>query len=196
MARVVPTMARTSNTAAMYLMIASWPYKSSLKEAVLLVGEGYSQCSRCSLDGIMGLRPPLLGLANHCFQFTGTRAMITGIHHVQITIPTGQEVEARRFYCDFLKIREVCKPESLGGRGGFWLAAGDRQVHIGTEDGVERTATKAHVAYSVQGLIQWRRKLADAGIDVFDGVPIPGYERFEFRDPFGNRVEFIEAIGS
>jgi hypothetical protein len=22
-------------------------------------------------------------------------------------------------------------------------------------------------------------------------VPIPGYDRFEFRDPFGNRVEFI-----
>jgi hypothetical protein len=26
-------------------------------------------------------------------------------------------------------------------------------------------------------------------------VPIPGYERFEFRDPFGNRVEFIQAVG-
>ena len=30
------------------------------------------------------------------------------------------------------------------------------------------------------------------GIEVVEGIPIPGYDRFEFRDPFGNRVEFME----
>jgi hypothetical protein len=30
------------------------------------------------------------------------------------------------------------------------------------------------------------------GIEVADGVPIPGYQRFEFRDPFGIRVEVLE----
>jgi catechol 2,3-dioxygenase-like lactoylglutathione lyase family enzyme len=118
--------------------------------------------------------------------------MITGIHHVQITVPRGAEPEARRFYRDFLGLAEVEKPASLAGRGGFWLRAGDRHVHVGTEDGVDRPATKAHVAYAVEGLGAWRERLERAGVVVFDGVPIPGYRRFEFRDPFGNRVEFIE----
>lgn len=118
--------------------------------------------------------------------------MIAGIHHVQLTVPPGQEEQARRFYCDFLGLPEVVKPASLVGRGGLWVQAGDRQVHIGTEDGVNRLATKAHVAYAVRGLESWRAKLKAAGIETIDGVPIPGYRRFEFRDPFGNRVEFIE----
>ncbi len=118
--------------------------------------------------------------------------MITGVNHVQITVARGAEPEARRFYCDFLGLAEVEKPAGLAGRGGFWLRAGELQVHVGTEDGVDRSATKAHVAYAVVGLAAWRERLERAGVEVFEGVPIPGYRRFEFRDPFGNRVEFIE----
>jgi catechol 2,3-dioxygenase-like lactoylglutathione lyase family enzyme len=121
--------------------------------------------------------------------------MITAIHHVQLTVPPGKEPDARRFYCEFLGLPEVAKPASLVGRGGLWVQAGDRQVHIGTEDGVNRPATKAHIAYAVDGLEAWRSKLVAAGIEVLEGVPIPGYRRFEFRDPFGNRVEFIESVG-
>jgi catechol 2,3-dioxygenase-like lactoylglutathione lyase family enzyme len=118
--------------------------------------------------------------------------MIRGIHHVQLTVPPGKEPEARQFYCDFLGLPEVAKPASLAGRGGLWVQAGDRQVHIGTEDGANQLSTKAHIAYAVEGLETWRSKLAAAAIETFDGVPIPGYRRLEFRDPFGNRVEFIE----
>jgi hypothetical protein len=32
------------------------------------------------------------------------------------------------------------------------------------------------------------------GIAILDGIPIRGYDRFEIRDPFGNRVEFIQAL--
>jgi catechol 2,3-dioxygenase-like lactoylglutathione lyase family enzyme len=69
---------------------------------------------------------------------------------------------------------------------------GNRQVHIGVEEGVERLATKAHSAYEVSDLGGWKAKLAALGIEVVEGFPIPGYDRFEFRDPFGNRVEFLE----
>src|SRR5579884_1373816 len=110
---------------------------------------------------------------------------IIGIHHAQITIPRGAEEEARAFYCGTLGLPEIEKPESLRGRGGFWLQVGDRQVHVGTEDGVERTATKAHLAYEVSDLEFWRAKLQQQGIVALEGVPIPGYTRFEFRDPFG-----------
>ncbi|GHO42976.1 VOC family protein [Ktedonospora formicarum] len=117
---------------------------------------------------------------------------ILGIHHVQITIPKGAEEEARAFYCTVLNLPEIEKPESLKGRGGFWIQVGERQVHIGTEEGVERSATKAHIAYQVEDVIVWRDRLTAHGIKALDSVPIPGFERFEFRDPFGNRVEFIQ----
>lgn len=119
--------------------------------------------------------------------------MILGLHHVQITIPRGAEDEARRFYCGFLGLNEVPKPKSLAGRGGFWLEAGSRQIHIGTEDGVDRSLSKAHIAYLVDDLDSWSKKLTERGIKLIDGIPILGYRRFEFRDPFGNRVEFLQA---
>ena len=118
--------------------------------------------------------------------------MLVGLHHAQITIPKGAEDQARTFYCGVLGLEETPKPEALAGRGGFWLGVGEAQLHVGTEDGVERRATKAHVAYEVTGLAGWRERLERAGVRVVDGIPIPGLERFEFRDPFGNRVEFLE----
>ena len=116
------------------------------------------------------------------------------IHHVQITISKGAEDEARAFYCDLLGLTEIEKPESLKGRGGFWLQVGDRQVHVGIEDFNDRHKTKAHVAYLVNDLAKWRQKLESIGILMIEGIPIPNYRRFEFRDPFGNRVEFLEAL--
>jgi catechol 2,3-dioxygenase-like lactoylglutathione lyase family enzyme len=120
--------------------------------------------------------------------------MIKGIHHVQITIPWGTDEAARHFYCGVLGLAEVEKPSSLAARGGFWLEVGDRQVHVGSEDGVDRQATKAHIAYEVSDLTGWRRRLREHGVELLEGIAIPGYDRFEFRDPFGNRVEFIASV--
>lgn len=120
--------------------------------------------------------------------------MILRLHHAQITVPKGTEEEARRFYCEVLGLPEVEKPASLAERGGFWLQVGNQQVHIGAEEGVERNATKAHLAYQVDDLETWRVRLAQEGIEALDGAPIPGYTRFEFRDPFSNRVELIQRL--
>ena len=126
----------------------------------------------------------------------GTGPTITDLSHVQITVPKGAEPEARRFYCEFLGLREIRKPAPLQGRGGLWLQLGAQQVHIGTEDGVDRRATRAHVGYQVRDLEGWRGVLAARGIAVEDGVQIPGWRRFEFRDPFGNRIEMLEPSAS
>ena len=118
--------------------------------------------------------------------------IVVGVDHVQITIGLGQEGAARRFYCEILGLREIEKPEGLKARGGFWLRVGDRQVHVGVEEGVDRAATKAHVAYRVDDVEAWRARLVEAGVEILESVAIPGFRRFEFRDPFGNRVEFIQ----
>ena len=91
-----------------------------------------------------------------------------------------------------LGFEEIAKPDSLAGRGGFWLELGDLQIHFGAEDGVDRSKSKAHVAYLVDDLEGWRNILSRNGYELIDGIPIPGYDRFEFRDPFANRVEFLQ----
>lgn len=120
--------------------------------------------------------------------------MIIGFHHAQITIPKDKEEEARSFYCGILKLKEIPKPETLIGRGGFWVQVGDRELHIGTEVGVDRTQTKAHLAYEVEDIKTVEKLLRENGVVLLESVPIPGYERFEFRDPFGNRVECIKRL--
>ena len=121
--------------------------------------------------------------------------MIVGLHHAQITIPTGMETEGRSFYCDLLGLKEIPKPEILINRGGFWLAVGELAVHVSIEDGVDRENTRAHLAYCVSDLNYWRRALTERGIDFAEGIPIPGMARIQFRDPFGNRVEMVEQLG-
>lgn len=117
---------------------------------------------------------------------------IYDIHHVQITVEPHQVEAARHFYCTILGLPEIEKPDSLKGRGGLWVMAGSRQVHIGIETDVNRAATKAHIAYQVENLAAWHQHLATQGINIGDSVAIPGFDRFEFRDPFGNRIEFIQ----
>ena len=118
--------------------------------------------------------------------------MIQGVDHTQITIPVGSEPIAEEFYCSFLGLKKIEKPENLKARGGFWLQVGNLQVHFGIEDGIERAKSRAHIAYRVSDLEQWRLKLRSRKIEILEGLPIPGASRFEFRDPFGNRVEFIQ----
>ena len=118
--------------------------------------------------------------------------MILGVDHAQITIPKGADDEAKKFYCDFLGLKEIEKPENRKKNGGFWLQVGAIQVHVGTEDGFDRTKTKAHVAYRVSDLSFWRRKFQDNGIEIFESPPFPRAQGFEFRDPFGNRTELIQ----
>lgn len=120
--------------------------------------------------------------------------MILGLHHAQITIPKDAEEEGKQFYCNVLGLEEIAKPESLKGRGGFWLKLGDQEVHVGTEEGFDRLTTKAHLAYLVNDLAYWKKLLKQKGFQPIEGVPIPGFDRFEFRDPFGNRVEMIRKL--
>lgn len=117
---------------------------------------------------------------------------IERINHVQISVPLGSEDAVRSFYCGVLGLVEVPKPEALRGRGGLWLALNDQAIHFGTEDASDRRASKRHVAFEVEDLEAARRELERAGVKILEGIPIPDYDRFEFRDPFGNRLELMQ----
>jgi|SRR5690625_504122 len=120
--------------------------------------------------------------------------MILDLHHAQITIPKGAEQEGKQFYCNVLGLKEIEKPASLKDRGGFWLKVGNNEIHVSTEDGFDRLTTKAHLAYLVNDISYWKNVLKQNQIHTIKGIPIPGFDRFEFRDPFGNRVEFIQEL--
>jgi catechol 2,3-dioxygenase-like lactoylglutathione lyase family enzyme len=118
---------------------------------------------------------------------------VASIHHAQVMIPPGGEAAARRFYGELLGMTEIEKPQPLRARGGLWMQAGDRQLHLGVEaPGVDREKTRAHVAYEVTKLDAFRARLEAAGLVVTDGERLPGLRRVELRDPFGNRIELIE----
>jgi catechol 2,3-dioxygenase-like lactoylglutathione lyase family enzyme len=118
---------------------------------------------------------------------------IERIDHVQISIPVGDEAAARAFYCGVLGLREIEKPASLRARGGLWVEVGDQAVHLGTEPADTRRPGRAHVAYAVDDVDAWKRHLEAHGVEIGTSVPIPGIDRFEFRDPFGNRVEITST---
>jgi len=67
------------------------------------------------------------------------------INHIQICIPKNKEDEARKFYCGLLGLEEIEKPEDLKKNGGFWLKIADIELHIGTEDQINKS--KRHPAF-------------------------------------------------
>lgn len=112
-----------------------------------------------------------------------------GIDHVQLAIPRGGEDAARDFYAGVLGMTEVPKPPRLAARGGAWFRAGSVEIHVGVEDDFV-PARKAHPALLVSGL---RDFVASTGIAVRWDDEIPDVERCHVDDPFGNRIELIDA---
>jgi catechol 2,3-dioxygenase-like lactoylglutathione lyase family enzyme len=120
-------------------------------------------------------------------------AMITGLDHVQLAMPRGQEELARSFYGGLLGMTELPKPPVLAARGGCWFASGAAVLHLGVEEPFA-PARKAHPALLTDDLDGLAAALAAAGhaCVAADGE-IPGVRRFHTRDPFGNRVEFQQS---
>jgi catechol 2,3-dioxygenase-like lactoylglutathione lyase family enzyme len=111
------------------------------------------------------------------------------IDHVQLAIPVGGEDEARRFYVGVLGLAEQQKPANMAARGGAWFQAGDVQIHVGAE--VDFTpARKAHPALVMRGL---RAFIQESGLAARWNSEIEGLVRCHVDDPFGNRIELIDA---
>ena len=117
---------------------------------------------------------------------------VTGIDHVQLAMPAGGEDAARAFYTGLLGLPEVPKPANLAARGGCWFENGAVKLHLGVEADF-RPAKKAHPALLVGKLAALAARLEDAGVSVRRDGEIPGVKRCHTDDPFGNRIELIQA---
>jgi catechol 2,3-dioxygenase-like lactoylglutathione lyase family enzyme len=118
--------------------------------------------------------------------------LIERIDHVQLAMPVGAEERAREFYQGVLGIPEVPKPPHMAKRGGCWFERGELKVHLGADANFQ-AARKAHPAFSVAGLRSLTERLTDLGYTVRDDEAVYGRARVQLDDPFGNRIELIEA---
>ena len=112
------------------------------------------------------------------------------LNHIQICIPKGEEEKGREFYCGILGLTEIEKPENLKKNGGFWLQAGDIQLHIGTEQITGKS--KRHPAFEIEKLEIVKHYLKEKGIKIKEEDEIPGIKRFSLFDYWDNRIELIE----
>jgi catechol 2,3-dioxygenase-like lactoylglutathione lyase family enzyme len=117
--------------------------------------------------------------------------MITGLDHVQIAAPPGNEPEARRFYGSLLGLAEVPKPPGVADTGGAWFQCGRQQLHVGVQDPF-LAARKAHPGFAVRDaatLDALAERLASAGAPVHWDDRLADVRRFYTEDPWGNRLE-------
>ena len=114
------------------------------------------------------------------------------LDHLQICIPTGKENEARAFYSNIIGLIEIPKPSALLANGGLWYQVADIQLHIGTENEINKS--KRHPAFEITNLDEAKRHLEKNGVTIKEEIQIPDCKRFSFIDPFGNRVELLEKI--
>ncbi len=122
---------------------------------------------------------------------------IVGIDHVTIQIDDGDEAlrHALKFYVELLGLTSLDRPANTdNGRPGAWLQCGLQQLHIITGAGAssENRASRRHPAFRVLNLEGLRERLSAARVEIVAGNRFPGQERFFVRDPWGNRLEFVE----
>lgn len=119
---------------------------------------------------------------------------VTALDHVQLAMPPGEEEAAESFYRDLLGADVLPRPPALAARGGRWFAWEDGrvQVHLGVEEPF-RPAKKAHPALVVDGLDELVAALEEGGHPARFDDENPGVRRCYVEDPFGNRIELVQA---
>jgi catechol 2,3-dioxygenase-like lactoylglutathione lyase family enzyme len=118
--------------------------------------------------------------------------VILGIDHVQLAAPHGCEEKARWFFGEVLGMTELPKPPELAKRGGCWFQCGSQQLHIGVEQDFQ-PAKKAHPAFNVRYILALTTRLSASKIPFRDDEANPEVKRIFVDDPWGNRLEFVQA---
>jgi catechol 2,3-dioxygenase-like lactoylglutathione lyase family enzyme len=110
--------------------------------------------------------------------------LLDGIHHVSLNVDDAEA--GRAFYEDVLGLSRLDRPDF--GIPGFWLDAGDFQIHL-IEIPDHQAPAGQHFAFRVEDLDRARSRLVEQGVEVSDPSPVgPGRQCF-LHDPAGNLIE-------
>ena len=115
---------------------------------------------------------------------------LTGIDHINISMPKGEEAIADRFYVDLLGL--VIRPKPRSDAEGRWYVGSGFEVHLGADPDFV-PASRAHPAFVVRGLGPLVGEIERFGNEVdkeFEGDKLV---RAIIFDPFGNRIELLAS---
>lgn len=113
------------------------------------------------------------------------------LDHIQLAMPAGGEERARTFFSGILKMQEEQKPEVLASRGGCWFRTEKLIIHVGVDPDF-KPQKKAHPAFLTHNLKELASTLQQANFPVSWDTSLPDRNRFFTKDPFGNRIEFLQ----
>jgi catechol 2,3-dioxygenase-like lactoylglutathione lyase family enzyme len=77
----------------------------------------------------------------------------------------------------------------------IWFVAVTVSLHLRFAPNPDPAQPRRHLAMLCEDAAELRRRLDEAGQSTDDAVDLPGQRRFYARDPFGNRIEFVEMTG-
>jgi catechol 2,3-dioxygenase-like lactoylglutathione lyase family enzyme len=112
------------------------------------------------------------------------------VDHVQLPVPVGSASVTRHFYEAVLGLRQLRDP-ALNRPGTLRYALGSQRIDL-TEGSYTGVAPQAHLALRVANLQALKQRLLEADIPTLD-APLQDAARLYVEDPFGNRLELIEA---
>jgi catechol 2,3-dioxygenase-like lactoylglutathione lyase family enzyme len=109
------------------------------------------------------------------------------LDHILISIPEGKRAQARTFYSQVLGLHEIPGEHP---KGAIWFQIADIELHLREEE--VGNYSSRHPAFEVIDLETARQELEQKDIALEYSSEIDGRQRFFIRDPFGNRIEFLQ----
>jgi len=109
------------------------------------------------------------------------------LDHILISVPEGKLQDARTFYSQVLGLTEIA-----GGHphNAIWFNIADIQLHIREEP--TGPVSARHPAFEIANIDEARQELERKDVPISYSSDIDGRQRFFIRDPFDNRIEFLE----
>jgi catechol 2,3-dioxygenase-like lactoylglutathione lyase family enzyme len=109
------------------------------------------------------------------------------LDHFLISVPEGEIENAQIFYTEILGLKQIHGDHPKGAR---WFQMGDIELHIREES--NQNTSDRHPAFEIENLEEARQYLLQKGVDLSYSSDIDGRQRFFIRDPFANRIEFLQ----
>jgi catechol 2,3-dioxygenase-like lactoylglutathione lyase family enzyme len=113
------------------------------------------------------------------------------VNHINIAVPPGKLEDAMIFYTEIMGLKLIDRPSHLFKTPGYWFNMGEIQLHIGIEP--EMPVSTRHTAFEVDDIDAALKHLKDK-VQISEEIVIPGWRRFSFYDPFGNRIELLQIL--
>ncbi len=113
-------------------------------------------------------------------------------NHINICVTPEQLEDAKVFYRDVIGLKLIPRPDHIFNSKGYWFDIGDIQLHISIEPQMPRSAR--HTAFEVEDVATAKKLLQEHHVELVKEPVVPGWDRFAFYDPFGNRIELIQIV--